>query len=263
VAELFIQEVAVAFELAPPYVVELPAMTGMFADAEPGHLEPVAHLGAIAAHAGIPLDRLRWLAEPPGDAEPVDRVLRAIGAPPAPQPMILVQDAPDRDPFATTLPRLIQEAGWLVTEELTLTHLGAGAGCAVLDFLSWWADPEVGATVILSHQPVFVRDDQVPQRLTAVGLRFGATGRLAVRGWEPAGPVRGHACEGWPDVSTALAGGRLRRGETLQIRSGASRIRLEFTGAGAPAQILRDAGNPVMSTETVAGRVRTAAKASP
>jgi hypothetical protein len=228
-AELFIQTMAVAFELDPPYVEGLPELAGMFDDSSPGEVMST-QLGAIAEQAGIPPRRLRRLAGPPDGAEPVDRVLRAIGAPAVAQPVLLVQDAPDRDPFATTLPRLIHEAPWPVTEELTLTHLGADAGCGLLDFLSWWLEPAVGATVVLSHQPVFASADRLPARLTAVALRFGAGGPLAVRGWRRAASGGGHACEGWPDVYTLLQEGPLAPGDTFEIRSGSSRIRLEYAG---------------------------------
>jgi hypothetical protein len=238
VAELFIQTMAVAFELDPPYVAGPPGLHGLFDDGgHPEHVMSAANLGAVAEHAGIPPDRLRRLAGPPDGAEPVDRVLSAIGAPPAPQPVVLVQDAPDRDPFATTLPRLVHEARWPVTEEFTLTHLGADAAGALLDFLAWWMEPTVGATVILSHQPVLADADRLPRRLTAVALRLGSTGPLLIRDWRRTGARRGHACEGWPDVYTVLQAGRLAAGETFEIRSGASRVLLARTGVDAPTGV--------------------------
>ncbi|GGM61231.1 hypothetical protein GCM10011608_52890 [Micromonospora sonchi] len=233
-AELLVQSMSVAYEFDPPYVDSVPELAGMFDDSVTDEAM-TTQLRTVAELAGIPPHRLRRLAGPRDGSEPVDRALHAIGAPAAPQPVLLVQDAPDRDPFATTLPRLIHEAPWPVTEELTLTHLGPNPGCELLDFLSWWLSPGIGATVLLSHQPVFVDADRLPARLTAVALRFGDTGPLMVLDWRAAGPVSGNACEGWPEVHAVLQDGRLSPGDTFEIQSGGARIRLGYVG-GRPGQ---------------------------
>ncbi|MDG4785112.1 hypothetical protein O7626_04055 [Micromonospora sp. WMMD1102] len=247
-AELFVQSMAVAVEPDPPYVDGLPELAGMFDDSV--DVEAMAaQLRTVAEVAGIPPHRLRRLAAPRDGAEPVDRVLHAIGAPAAPQPVLLVQEGPDRDPFATTLPRLIHQAPWPVTEELTLTHLGADAGCELLDFLSWWLEPAVGATVLLSHQPVFVDAARLPARLTAVALRFGDTGPLAVLDWRATGQPSATACEGWPEVYALLTGDWLSPGDTFEIQSGGALIRLKYVGDEDPADPRSPAPAPLVLAE--------------
>lgn len=202
-------------------------------DADGGMI--AAYLHAVSTHSGIPQPRLRMLTVRPDGAEPAARALAGLGAPPGPQPLLLVQADGDRDILSAALPRLVEETEWTVTEDLGLTHMGDVGGTAVMDLLSWWMDPEAGATVVVVDQPLFVRDDRVPDRLTAVALRFrgGEHGRWQVLGWgegEPpadadrvcSGPG---ACGAWSELHRLDLDGDLRPGDRILLLAGSAERR--------------------------------------
>ena len=187
-----------------------------------------ADLAVVAEHSGIPLPSLRMLTVREDGVELARRALTALGPPPHPQPLLLVQSSPDRDPLGAALPRLVHELGWPITEDLGLTHLGDVGGIAMAGLLSWWMDEAVGASVVVVDQPLFAREDLVPQQLTAVALRFGGNGPQHVLAWgEGAAPVTADrtysgpgACGGWPDLCRAMDRGELGPGESVLLRSG-------------------------------------------
>ncbi|MFG2263221.1 hypothetical protein [Streptomyces sp. NPDC048720] len=212
-----------------------PAEGGLFggwteADPEAGGLL-ASYLSSVAEHSGAPLRELRMLAAREDGADLAETALRRLGPPPGPQPFVLVQSAADRDTLSAALPRLVHERDWPVTEDMGVTHLGDLGGAAVLDLLSWWADPAVGVTAVVVDEPLFALAGAVPGRLTAVALRFGGgDGPLRVLGWGEGGrPGPGAdrvftgpgACGGWPDLHHALHRDELRSGERVLVRCGA------------------------------------------
>jgi hypothetical protein len=163
-------------------------------------------------------------------AELPEIALTVLGAPPHPQPLLLVQAAPDRDTTTMLLPRLVHELDWQVTEDLGITHLGDLGGTTILDMLSWSVDPAVGATVVVADQPLFATADRLPEQMTAVALRFGSAGPLLVLGWGEGAPPAdadrrfsgNGACGGWPDLHAALGRGELRAGGRIVVQSGSA-----------------------------------------
>ncbi|MCK1822294.1 hypothetical protein MTQ10_22465, partial [Streptomyces sp. XM83C] len=210
--------------------------TGLFggwdsAGREAGDGLLTAYLTSVAEHSGLPLGRLRMLMPPSdGGPGPVEEALRRLGPPPVPQPFALVQSAADRDTLSAELPRLMQELGWPLTEDMGLTHLGDLGGAAVVDLVSWWADPAAGATVVVADQPLFALAGRLPRRLTAVALRFGGgEGPLHVLDQGEDRPVPDAdrvfagpgACGGWPGLYRALVSDDPRPGDRILVRCGA------------------------------------------
>lgn len=250
-SELTVEAMAVAVEYDPPYlpVGEFPTdpeqlweVLDEWAERAPAELQHVIQrmgtggaavviefVTSVAAHIDIPKSVLQMLSVRADGTEIAEAALAALGAPRQPQPLLLVQATADRDTTAMLLPRLVHELTWPVTEELGVTHLGCTGGTAILDMLSWWVDPQVGATVIIIDQPQFVATDRVPERLSAVALRFGGTGPLQVLGcgmggrsgnvdYRFTGPG---ACGGWLDLHRALGNPWLRCGDRIVVQSGA------------------------------------------
>ncbi|MEV0156319.1 hypothetical protein AB0H57_21675 [Micromonospora sp. NPDC050686] len=248
-SELTVEAMAVAVEDGPPYlpVGEFPTdpeklweVLDEWAERAPAELRQVIErmgtgwaavviefLSSVAAHIDIPKPVLRMLSVRADGTEIAEAALAALGAPRQPQPLLLVQATADRDTTAMLLPRLVHELAWPVTEELGVTHLGCSGGTAILDMLAWWVDPRVGATVIIVDQPQFVAADRLPERLSAVALRFGATGPLEVLGCGTEGSSGNvdyrftgpGACGGWLDLHRALGNPRLRGGDRIVVQS--------------------------------------------
>lgn len=249
--ELAVEAIAVAAEDAPRYLAvepysgdpeDLLALLAASTEQVPQDLrELVGGLGlreaavmidfvsSLVRAAGIPISTAQILQMREDGAELAGCVLNSVGPPPHPQPLALVQSSSDRDTSAMLLAKLVHERNWHDTEELGITHLGELGATGILDLLSWLVDPHVGATVIVTDQPYLVRDSEIPQRLTAVALRFGRDGVLDVLDWgegrPPAGADRQFggrgACGGWPDLHAAIGRRQLAAGEHIVVRSGA------------------------------------------
>ncbi|WP_353942649.1 hypothetical protein ABII15_13990 [Streptomyces sp. HUAS MG91] len=239
-AVLSIDALTVAVEESPRYrdaagAQAADGMSGMFGGWEAAGDDPdggllAGYLASVAEYSGRPVDRLRMLTARADGEDVVETALRALGPPPGPQPFVLVHSGADRDTLGAALPRLVHEMGWEVTEDMGLTHLGDLGGAAVVDLVSWWADPRAGATAVVLDQPLFALADAVPERLTAVGLRFGAgDGPLRVLARGEGGPVpeSDHvfsgpgACGGWPELHRALQHDEPRPDDRILVRCGA------------------------------------------
>jgi hypothetical protein len=248
---LTVEAVAVAIEDAPPYsavgqyptdpeqlLVELGESTDQVPDELRLHIQRLGPreaavmidlVGSVVRATNIPMSAARMLTIREDGAELAEVALTALGPPPRPQPLFLVQTTSDRDTSAMLLPKLVHELDWHVTEELGITHLGGLGGTAILDMLSWSVDPHIGATVIVADQPHVVTADHVPNRLLAVALRFGGDGPLEVLDWGEGRPPAGAdqqftgsgACGGWPDLHAALGNRQLRTGNRIVVQSGA------------------------------------------
>jgi hypothetical protein len=189
-----------------------------------------SYLTSVAEHSGMPLGELRMLRAPGEGAGLAQSALLRLGPPPRPQPFALVQAAADRDTLSAELPRLMHELGWPFTEDMGLTHLGELGGATVVGLVSWWADADTGATVVVADQPLFALAGRLPERLTAVALRFGGgNGPLHVLDWgeDRAAPEAEHvyagpgACGGWPALCQALEMDEPRSGDRILVRCGA------------------------------------------
>lgn len=233
---LSVDALAVSVEHAPPYLGDgmMPTraedLAGLLREwsGDPAAEHKAEYLISVSTHAGIPLERLRMLTPREDAVEAAELALAALGPPPTPQPLLLVQSGPDRDNSTMLLPRLVHELDWDVTEVLGVTHLGSAGGTAILELLTWWVDPPIGATVLVVDQPVFVDADRVPDQLLAVALRFHGDGPLRVLDWGEgsAAPAAEHrftganACGGWPDLHAALGSDRVRPGDRIVVSSG-------------------------------------------
>lgn len=246
---LTVEALAVAVEADPTYLAvgqypddpeELQTLLdGRAAPVTDGLAEPIKRLAAdevasmidfvvtAVTYTNIPRDVVRMLLLREDGVELAELALATLGAPPRPQPLLLVQASCDRDTPAMLLPKLVHELDWYVTEELGITHLGALGGTAILDMLSWSVDPHAGATAVVADQPHFVAADQVPEQISAVALRFGADGALQVLDWGEGRPPADSgrrfsgpgACGGWLALHAALGRGELRTGDPIAVQS--------------------------------------------
>ncbi len=255
---LSIEALSVCVEEKPPYIgdggmpttaEELRDLVSQWPGGPPAELK-AEFVAAVSTHAGIPISRLRILMPREDDAEVAQQALAALGAPRRPQPLVMVQSGPDRDNSAMLLPRLVHELDWHVTEVIGVTHLGSTGGTTILDLLSWWVDPRVGATVLVVDQPVFVDTDQVPDRILAVAIRMGNGGQLQVLDWGEGAPTAeadhrlagAGACGGWPQLHAALGhDGALQPGDRILVCSGSGErqgwclLQMPATVSGRPA----------------------------
>ncbi|MFE0651503.1 hypothetical protein ACFVZH_23225 [Streptomyces sp. NPDC059534] len=234
---LSIDALAVAVEDSPRYCdaggsQAADGMAGMFGgwDAADGEADGgllAGYLSSVAEHSGMPVDDLRMLTARADGEDIVETALRALGPPPGPQPLVLVHSGADRDTLSAALPRLVHERGWEVTEDMGITHLGDLGGAAVVDLVSWWAAD--GATAVVLDQPLFALAGALPERLTAVALRFGTgDGPLRVLGRGEGGPVPDSdhvfsgpgACGGWPELHRALRHDEPRPDDRILVRCG-------------------------------------------
>jgi hypothetical protein len=180
---------------------------------------------AVAERNELPLERLRFLADEP-DVDVASVALDELGPPAAAQPLLLVRDGQDPDPFVTTLTRMLAGRPW-VTEELGLTHLDELGGIAVLEFLDWFM-PDTGATVLIVDQHPVIDVGEVRPPPAAVALRVGrGAGLIRVVSWGEGEPPMMTAyrftgrgpCDPWIDLHTALAGGWLAGGDNALLHA--------------------------------------------
>ncbi len=218
-ADLWIDEIASAVRTAPDYLPD----TAFGSDQWLSRM--VAEFGAVAAEdRGVPADMLSYLPDVP-DNDVAEQALTLLGPPLGSQPLYMSRSGGEADPFVTMLPRLIHPRDW-VSDALVLTHLEALTGSAVFDFLAWSLN-DGPATVLLVDQQVVTLTDQPKDPLTAIALRFGASG-ARVSAWGLGAPPsldRGRtfhgtrSCDAWLGFALAVAAHEVAAGDVVVLHT--------------------------------------------
>lgn len=206
----------------------------------------------VAHHRGIPPERMSVRLPADGDAADAEdflltqRVLTALGPPPAEQTLYVVRSGPLLDPMLAPLPAVAHALGW-PGDELGVSHLDEQGGTLVFDLLDWAVPDGAGATVVIQDDPAYVDGTVERPAFAAVALRLGPAGSLRVHACGEGLPRGGdaeryahtfsgaRACDAWLGLHAALSSGAIRPGEYALLHA---------AGEGREAWVLVEAVRP-------------------